>query len=308
MHRYAVVDLGTNIFHFLAAVADAHQPNGWSALQRDRAVVQLAEEGIEYIGTAAFRRGQEAMQRFRRHADALGIPPTSICAIGTAALRTARNAPHFAQAVEQETGIRLQIVSGQREAELIFKGVRQAVPFAPPPYLVVDIGGGSVEFILAEADRVRWQQSFPIGTTVLYRRFHKSDPIAPAEVAALTDYLDDMLGELWEAMQEYPPKALVGAAGAFDTLDELINEPQHDEALYGHIHRSGFEQLYRRLLPSTLQERSSWPGLKPERRQTIVVGTVLIQHLLQRAPVDDIYASKYSLKEGVLAEWAAALH
>ncbi|MCS7036311.1 MAG: hypothetical protein RMJ33_08080 [Saprospiraceae bacterium] len=306
MSKCAVLDLGTNIFHLLIAQADARQPNGWTPLCRDRAPVHLAEEGIERIGPAAFQRGLEALRRFREQTQKHGVALADVRAFGTAALRTAQNAPEFLHAVEQETGIRPEIISGEREAELIFKGVLQAVPFPEGNALVMDIGGGSVEFIVAQASQVRWQQSFPVGTTVLFHRFHKSDPIAPEEVAALKAYLEEALAELWAMLAKYPTHTLIGAAGAFDTLDEMLNLPQTPPALYGYLSHEGFERLYARIVSSTLAERSSWPDLKPERRLTIVVGMILIRHVLERTQARDVYASKYSLKEGAVAEWIAA--
>lgn len=303
MSKCAIIDSGTNIFHLLIAQADPSQPNGWREIQRDRALVFLAEEGIERIGPAALSRGLEAMHRFRQQVVAHHIALADVRAFGTAALRTAQNALDFLQAVEQQTGIRLEIISGQREAELIFKGVRQAVPFVEEGALVVDIGGGSVEFILARADRVFWQQSFPVGATVLYHRFHQSDPIAPAEIAALRAYLELELHELWAALAQCPPHTLIGAAGAFDTLNEMLNPPKEQLALHGRIAREGFERLYAQIVSSSLAERASWPNLKPERRLTIVVGMILIRHLLERTQVREVYASKYSLKEGAVAEW-----
>lgn len=300
MKKCAVIDLGTNIFHLLIAQAAPTQPNGWVAIGHNRIPVHLAEEGIEHIGPAAFQRGLDALHQFHQQLRKQGVTPEEVRAFGTAALRTAQNASAFLQAIERTTGIRPQVISGQREAELIFKGVRQAVPFLHAPALIMDIGGGSVEFILAEADRVYWQQSFPIGTTALYHRFHKSDPIAHAEINALREHVDAVLADLWQALHLYPTRTLIGAAGAFDTLDELLNPPV--SATYAAIERRGFEDLYPRLVASTLAERSQWPGLKPERRLTIVVGMVLIQHLLQRAHIREIFASRYSLKEGAIAE------
>ncbi|MCS6930145.1 MAG: hypothetical protein NZM43_11720 [Saprospiraceae bacterium] len=303
MNTCAVLDLGTNIFHLLIAQADASAPLGWTALRRDRVPVHLAEEGIERIGEAAFQRGLEALRRFRQQTIENGIALSDIRAFGTAALRTARNAPDFLRAIEQETGICPEVISGQREAELIFKGVRQAVPLLEDIALIVDIGGGSVEFILTQTGRVHWQQSFPIGTTVLYHRFHKSDPIAPEEIAALEAFLQDTLGELWNALMTAPTHAIVGAAGAFDTLNEMLHPSGVSSAFYSCITRESFDQLYTRIVPSTLAERSTWPELKPERRQTIVVGMVLIRHLLERTQASRIYTSKFSLKEGAVAEW-----
>ncbi len=296
----AVIDLGTNIFHLLIARADAQQPQGWAALHRDRKVVNLAEEGIGRIGSAAFQRGLQALQSFQQQALPFGLLPSDIWAIGTAALRTAQNADEFLRAVQTETGICPQVITGDREAELIFKGVRQAVPLSPQGALILDIGGGSVEFIVAHGTTVLWQHSFPVGATVLYHRFHRSDPIAPQEVAALERFLDEALEALWKALERHTVHMLVGAAGAFNTLWELLT-PTHGP-LYADIPLEGFQALCAQFVPTTLAERATWPGLSPERRLTIVVGLLLIRHVARRARLSRIYASAYSLKEGAVAE------
>ena len=301
MAKHAVIDLGTNTFHLL--IVEQHADGqGWSQLLRERVFVKLAEDGIERIGPAAFERGLATLRLFRRHLDAHGIAPETVPAYGTAALRTAQNAPEFIRQVEAETGIRAEAISGEREAALIYQGVRQAVPFPDNRVLIMDIGGGSVEMVLADGELALWQRSFPVGVAVLYRRFHKSDPIAPHEVAAVEAFLDDVMAELWAELEQHPSPTLVGAAGAFDIIDHLLLDPATKPDLYGWIHRADFEPLYERILRSTLAERESWQSLIPERREMIVVGMILIRHILRRGAMREIYTSVYSMKEGMLVE------
>lgn len=301
MLKRAVIDLGTNTFHLLIVAGDVHAST-WTEMLRERIFVKLAEDGIERIGPAAFERGLAALRLFRRHLDAHGLAPETVRAYGTAALRTAQNAPDFIRQVEAETGIRAEAISGEQEALLIYQGVRQAVPFPDNRVLVMDIGGGSVEMVLADGDQVLWQRSFPVGVAVLFRRFHKSDPIAPHEVAAVEAFLDETMAELWAELEHRPAPTLVGAAGAFDIIDHLLLDPATKPVLYGRIPRGDFEPLYERILRSTLAERESWQSLIPERREMIVVGMILIRHILQRGAMREIYTSVYSMKEGMLAE------
>ncbi|MBK8922831.1 MAG: hypothetical protein IPM81_15200 [Saprospirales bacterium] len=300
MAKHAVIDLGTNTFHLL--IAERKDGGGWHPVLRERIFVKLAEEGVERIGDAAFARGLAALQRFGQRLAAHGVPLASVRAFGTAALRTAQNAPAFLAAVLETTGIRAEAIDGQREALLIFKGVQQAVPFPDNRVLVMDIGGGSVEIVIAEAGQPVWQSSFPVGVAVLFRRFHKSDPIAPEEVAAVEAYLDVALAGLWEALGRFPAPTLIGAAGAFDIIDHLLLDPAVKPPLYGWIPVSRFEPLYTNIIHSTLAEREKWEGLIPERREMIVVGIILIHHILRRGYMREIYTSVYSMKEGMLAE------
>lgn len=299
--RHAVIDLGTNTFHLL--VVDHAASGDWKELHRERIFVKLAEEGIQEIGPAAYRRGLEAMSLFRTALDKFGVPPERVCAFGTAALRTARNAQYFLRDVLHLTGITARAIPGEQEARLIYQGVRQAVPFPDSRVLVMDIGGGSVEFILADRGQVYWQQSFPIGVAVLFREFHKSDPIAPEEVASAVQFIDNALTDCWAALEQYPVSTLVGAAGAFDTIDKLLLDPATKPPLYGRIPAQHFLPLHDRIIGSTLAEREQMRQLSPERREMIVVGMILIRHVLQRGRIQEIYTSEYSMKEGMLEEF-----
>ncbi|MCC6462261.1 MAG: exopolyphosphatase [Saprospiraceae bacterium] len=300
----AVIDLGTNTFHLL--IVRRLPAGAWAPVLRERIFVKLAEEGIERIGPAAFARGLAALAGFRQHLDAAGVPPEQVWAYGTAALRTAANAGDFFAAVLAQTGIRAEAISGEREAGLIYQGVRQAVPFSSERMLVMDIGGGSVEMVLADREQIFWQKSFPVGVAVLFRQFHKSDPIAPAEVAAVESFLDEQLAELWAALARLPAQSLVGAAGAFDIIDRLLLDPATKPLLYGLIPAAHFLPLCDRVLASTLAEREQWQDLAPERREMIVVGMILIRRVLNGGHLKQIFTSEYSMKEGMLAEILAA--
>lgn len=299
MPKRAVIDLGTNTFHLLIVETGADGQT-WMPVMRERVFVKLAEEGIERIGSAAFERGLAALVLFRQHLDHYGIPPETVAAFGTAALRTAANAPEFMHEAWVRTGIQPQAISGDQEALLIYAGVRQAVPFPGNPVLVMDIGGGSVEMILADAGGPLWRRSFPVGVAVLFRRFHKSNPIAAGEIAAVENFLDEELRDLWETLAKHPTPTLVGAAGAFDIIDHLLLDPATKPALYGWIPQADFEPLYEKIIRSTLAEREAWQNLIPERREMIVVGMILIRHILQRGNMREIYTSVYSMKEGML--------
>ncbi|MBK7939196.1 MAG: exopolyphosphatase [Lewinellaceae bacterium] len=300
MNRVAVLDLGTNTFHLL--VAEPAPGGDWITVVKHKIYVKLAEEGIQRIGDAAFERGLEALRVFKKELDLAAVPASRIKAFGTAALRTADNAPDFLQRATEIIGARPESIPGDREAELIHKGVRKAVPFPENRVLIMDIGGGSVEFIIADRERVFWQQSFPVGAAVLWRSFHQNDPITPEEVQQVENHLDTNLEPLWQALSRYPCPTLVGASGTFDVIDLFLLDPATKPALYGYIPASGFYPLYETLLRSTLAERRAMPKLPDERIEMVVVALVLIRFVLQKAGIREIYTSVYALKEGMLEE------
>jgi exopolyphosphatase/guanosine-5'-triphosphate,3'-diphosphate pyrophosphatase len=295
--RQAVIDMGTNTYHLM--IVDREDNRVWTPVVRHRIFVKMGEDGLHNIGNNAMQRCIEAMRIFKAQLDAAEVAPYHVRAFGTAGMRSAKNSEQLIDQIFKETGIEIEVISGKQEAEAIFRGVRAAVPFPESNVLIMDIGGGSVEFIIATRTQVFWKGSFDIGVSILYNNFHKSDPISAVEVRALEDWLEISLKELTSALKEYPCPALIGASGAFDTIDIfLLNETK--PKLYGYIKREQFEPLFQQFLKSTLAERREMPGLALERLEMIVVAQILINFVLNLAQIKEIYTSEYSLKEGML--------
>lgn len=299
--RCAVIDLGTNTFHLLIAERDA--AGIWHPVLREKVYVKLAEEGIHRIAPAAFLRGLAALEGFSRHLKIHDVPQTAVKAFGTAALRTAENADAFLEEARHKTGIQGEVISGDREARLIYTGVRRAVPFpAAGRVLIMDIGGGSVEFIIADREQVYWQQSFPIGVAVLFRRFHRHDPMIEPEVEELETFLADALQDLWSALEQFPAQTLIGASGTFDVIDLFLLDPVQKPETYGQIGLDLFEPFCASLISSTLAERRAMVRLPEERAEMVVVALVLVRYVLHKTKIRNIFTSIYAMKEGMLEE------
>ena len=297
----AVLDLGTNTFHLLIVAPEG--ANGFRELFRERRFVKLALGGIEHIQPDAWQRALEALKYFREVIDRHGC--TDVRAIGTAGLRTADNADAFLELIRRETGIEVEVINGEREAELIFKGTRLAVPMAPGRhYLIMDIGGGSVEFIICNREKASWAQSFPVGVAVLRRRFHHREPISEAEIAALRAFLDQQLAPLRQAIAAHDgPLQLVAASGTFDVLAHAL--PARPLGAHARaVPRSHMAPLVARTLAATLEERLAMPEIPEARADMISVAFVQLQYVLDLLPqTEEILVSEYALKEGVVAEW-----
>lgn len=291
----AVIDLGTNTFHLLIAeVNDGRIEERY----RERIYVKLASEGIETIGAEPFERGLAALRHFKKVLDTYGVE--EVTAIGTAALRTASNGPNFVRRAGLETGIAVRLIPGDTEAEYITRGVLAALPPLDDTILIMDIGGGSTEYILASAVGVYWRQSFPLGVAVLQRAFHQSDPITASEIATLDAFLDEELRPLAEALKQYPSTHLVGAAGTFDAMATVLGT---DAPAAGHAHRLslyGLGELHNTLIASSLSERLAMEALPDERADLIVVAMLLIRYTMRLAGTEKITVSDYAMKEGIL--------
>ncbi len=293
----AVMDLGSNTFHLLIARVAACRMV--EEVRRLRRFVALAEEGVEHISEKAFERGLEALREFVSILEEEGVAVERTPALGTAALRTADNGYAFLQRVKEETGLDIELIDGDEEARLISKGVRAAVPFGKSVKLIMDIGGGSVEFIVADAVQNFWAQSFPIGLLVLYRRLEPADPFSAKDLAALKAHLDEILRPLAEALNRYPVDELVGASGSFDVI-EAMKAGAPPQGHYLRLPASDFEQMFQSLLPLRLEERLQIPGLPRNRARLVVLAFALIDYILQLSKVRSIAVSHYAMKEGVL--------
>ena len=168
----------------------------------------------------------------------------------------------------------------------------------------MDIGGGSVEFIIANADQIFWQQSFEIGAQRLKDKFHREDPITDDLLLELNNYLDSFLEPLTDALRTYKPNTLIGVSGTFDTLSDIFGmkegKEHHISEAESYFDLDAFEPMREELTNKTLEERIDTPGLPAFRAEMIVVAMALIDWILGKHEFNNIRISKYALKEGIL--------
>ena len=291
----AVVDLGTNTFHLLVGyVDDAGQLR---ETYRERHFVKLADEGIDVIGEASARRAEAAC---RSLGEALAREaPVRAVAFGTAALRTAANGPALRARLAAALGVEIQVIDGRREAQLIARGVEAAGLDPARRSLIVDIGGGSVEFILYDGGAVRFSESYPVGGQVMRRRFHVREPFGKTQYEALARHLDEVLAPVRAAVGE-APVTLVGASGTFDVLGDLYGEPPG-----GTLRRVGLARvhaLFAEVAAMDERERLDDARIPADRADMLPVALGLVDYVARRLPVSDVYACAYALKEGALYE------
>ncbi|WP_423146267.1 exopolyphosphatase [Rubrolithibacter danxiaensis] len=297
----AVLDLGTNTFHLLIAEVSSEHPE---LVFQETVAVKLGEGGITagVITEAAFERGKKTLKHFSQIIKK--FKADHIRAAGTAALRSAANGKQFIQEVKEETGIEIEIIDGDREAELIYKGVRQAVKIEASA-LIMDIGGGSVEFIICNAESLIWKKSYPAGAVRLMALFHKSDPISDSDIQQTELYLKQLLTDLKIACDKFNPKILIGSAGAFETFAELITEKLglpdlHNNRKEFSFSKHQFNLIADYLFRSTHQQREQNPRIIPVRVDMIITATILTRFVLNEFEIDQTKVSYYALKEGLL--------
>lgn len=313
-NRLGIIDLGTNTFHLLIVElpgdnfkndSSAKKPS--QTLFRESRAAKIGEGGINQrlITEAATERAFIVLRYFREKLLAYEVAPERTFAFGTSAIRNAENGGEFCQAVQDHLGITIQVINGVREADYIYRGVRAAVDLGEEPSLVMDIGGGSVEFIMGNRSQIFWKQSFEIGGQRLLEKFMRTDPLSEADRKRLYNYFDEQLIPLANAVHQYAPTALVGSSGSFDTL--VAMDYQHRTRAWPDPEQTGFEvpleefrRSYVELLTKNHAERMAIPGMITLRVDMIVVAVCLIDYVLKTYHIPRLRVSTYALKEGVL--------
>lgn len=306
MNKIAIIDLGSNTFQLLIL---EHNQQDFRVLYEGSQPAQIGKGGISdgRITPDALDRAIAVLQRFRKITDQHGVLPQHIKAIATSAIRNARNQAEVVQQIYQDTQIEVSVIQGDQEAQLIYDGVKLGMDMGRGVSMIMDIGGGSVEFILCNQHRIFWKQSFEIGGQRLMDKFMTNDPISPASVSRLYSYLAEALLPLTNAVHQYEPTTLIGSAGSFETLMDMYFMHTHGqlpppEQVAFDIPITEFYRSFQLLMTLNKPERMAIPGMKAYRVEMIVVGACLIDFVLKTYQIKALQVSNYSLKEGVLSQ------
>jgi exopolyphosphatase / guanosine-5'-triphosphate,3'-diphosphate pyrophosphatase len=298
----AIIDLGTNTFHLFIGDVKGTKLVEYYKLQIP---VKLGKGGINNntITPESFERGLLALQEFKKYIDRFGV--TEVHAFATSALRNANNGNDFIKAAKLQSDIVITVISGDEEASYIYNGVRYSFNMPDEPVLVMDIGGGSVEFIIGIQQEILYKQSFEIGAARLLEKFHGHNPILEEEVNDVNAYLADMLLPLKEAVSIHQPKVLVGAAGSFETLTDVVIKdlaviPLSLSRSACEIRREDFDVFVEIMKTSTIEQRMKLKGMIDFRVEMITVAALLMHVVVQSCEINRIITSDYALKEGVL--------
>lgn len=295
--RIAAIDLGSNTFHLIIAECKS---NRIEIIYKTNKPVRLSENITidNYIIPTAFERGIACLEEYKTIMKEFQVE--KLHAVATSAIRSATNGQEFIDQVKRSTGIGIEIISGAEEASLIYEGVRASGAVVGRT-LIMDIGGGSTEFIFCDEEKSYWKKSFDIGAARLMQKFWKTNPISSTELEALQGYLDDTLKELLEFNNDFSAQTLVGSAGAFETFLEMSNplvQIQELKSMKLDFHQ--YIALSEKLKLSTQIERSHMPNLIPLRVDMIVMACVLTDYILNELKIQELRMTTYDLKYGLL--------
>ena len=304
--RLAVIDCGTNTFNLI--IIELLDGKNYTKIYNTRIAVKLGEDTINkgFIAEIPFNRGIAAISSFKEKC--LEHKVERVLAFATSAIRDADNGIDFVKTIKEKFGIEITIIDGNREAELIYYGIKEAVELTDEISLIMDIGGGSNEFILANKNQLFWKQSFNIGAARLLELFNYSDPITNTEILTINNYLTQQLYSLTKAVAKYKPTELIGSSGAFESLIEMIHGEFGGEMLTTnktgyHVEPEAYTIISKLVKSSTLDQRKKIKGLVPIRFDMIVISCLMIDFILNLYQIKKLRVSTYSLKEGALADY-----
>lgn len=297
----AVIDLGTNTSNLVVA---SLRDQDVKILYQGKEYVRLGDWKIaeNIISEAALARAYAAVSRQVRTARKWGAGKIRI--IATSAVRQAVNRYELTDAINESEGIEVEVIDGQREADLIYQGVKLAIGTLPDPSVILDIGGGSNEIIISENGNLLWRFSFATGMSRIISQFPISDPATASEIKRLEEYFEEVHQEAFIQCRNFGVKTLIGCSGAFNTLADLLDctDPEVVFRIRKDVSLDDFGKVYQRIIASSTTERVSMKGMDMVRTELIVPALILTHTLIQNAGIRKIIQTGYSLREGVLQE------
>ena len=323
--RVAIIDCGTNTFNLLVK---EKVEGKWKTLFKTKLPVKLGAGGFSenVLMPNRMARGLDALYSYKNVIDSLEVKDVRVFA--TSAVREASNGNEFVAKVKKHLNFDMEVISGDREAELIFEGVVQTTGELKEDYLIMDIGGGSTEFIFVRDQKPLWRKSYLLGVSRLHGMLNPASRINQDDVNRLRTHLNKELQDLISFLKENPVRVLVGSSGSFDTLFDMyqfgvaegssksVAQDAKQDSAKGFTERSNegsrnlneipfssYPSIHQWLVGSTLEERLKHPSIPQMRAEYMPLSTYLVKFILEQSNFNKIFQSEYALKEGVLAHY-----
>lgn len=298
--RLAAIDIGTNSIRCI--VVEVDQQGRYMVLDDEKATVRLGENlaASGAISPAAFARAVDAMSRIRKLID--GLKVTEVEVVATSAVRSASNGGELVSVLSSELGREIRVISGDEEAELVARSVRHNFDMSGKRYMIIDIGGGSVEIMNAVANHVESCFSLELGAVRMTDRFISSDPVKETELDKLKRHVRS---ELKAAFGDNRPsvQTFIGSGGTITTLASMVMNMRKQAYSTSHgyeVLRSEVVHLLAMLVRKDIKALRSVPGLNPDRADIIIAGLVVIDELMRYFGANMMLVNERGIREGLI--------
>lgn len=303
--RLAAIDIGTNSFHLIIVEVDTNTGK-FNILGREKEIVRLGSgsSDMKHLHEDAMLRGIETLKKFKGLADSAGA---KVRAIATSAVREAVNQNDFIKRVNESTGIKVEIASGVEEARYIYLGVLQALPVFNSRILLVDIGGGSTEFLIGHKKEIAYDNSLKLGAIRLTQRFFQDKEIETKQVKACRQFISGYMSPVTRESAKYKYEIAVGSSGTIMNLANIISFKRGGNAEtrlnnFSFTKDELFEAVDEILEAKTEKQRLKIPGLDADRADIITAGALILEQIFKELKVKEMIVSEYALREGIILD------
>jgi exopolyphosphatase/guanosine-5'-triphosphate,3'-diphosphate pyrophosphatase len=306
----AAIDIGTNSIHMVVVKIEPSLPT-FSIIATEKDTVRLGErdEKTGNLTEIAMQRSLDALKRCQDLA--ISLKAEHIITVATSATREAANGLDFLHRIHQELGLNVDLISGQEEARRIYLGVLSGMNFNNNPHIIIDIGGGSTELVLADSQQPRFLSSTKVGAVRLTKEFISTDPINRLEYEYLKAYIRGMLERSVEQLQaglllgETP--VMVGTSGTIETLATIIALNKQG-TIPSPLHQYKFsyqevKETVKRLSTLNYSQRCLIPGMSEKRAEIILAGAMILRETMSMLKLNSITICERSLREGMIVDW-----
>jgi len=298
----AAIDIGTNSFHLV--VVKIKDSTRFEIVTQDKEVVRLGSgsSDMKMLKPDAMDRGIDTLRRFRQIAE---ISQAPIRAVATSAVREALNKEDFIRRASEEAGVAIQVISGFEEARLIYLGVLQALPIFDKKILLIDIGGGSTEFLIGKEGEVIEANSLKIGAIRMTNRFLGEDPIDLKSVKQCRQYVKAYLNPMTREVRKHGFESAVGSSGTILNIAQMV-QVMRQETPTRHLSnflftRSELAEVVKTLVKAdTLKKRQKIEGLDAGRVDIILGGAIILEQAFEEMKIEAMTVSSFALREGVI--------
>jgi exopolyphosphatase / guanosine-5'-triphosphate,3'-diphosphate pyrophosphatase len=305
MSRFGFIDIGTNTI--LCLIAELKSDGDFDVIDDLAEITRLGQDVDRdgRIGPEGEERSLQVLRRYRERCRCLNVE--EIIAVGTSALRDARNSVEVRARFKAELGFEVRVISGQEEAAYAFLAVQRGLTLAGQELLVVDVGGGSTEFIRGNAAGVSQAVSIDIGSVRLTEQFLHSDPVRKDECEKMIGVIENELAQLPDQwVKDTAALTLVGIAGTFTTLaaiERKLLRYAHADVHGCHLTRSEVRRQVTLFQGKTIEDRKAIPGLDPRRADVILAGSILIERTMAAFHLERVIVSDQGVRYGLLHEY-----
>src|SRR3954469_11705291 len=301
--RIAALDVGSNSFHLI--VADVATGGHINVLDRAKEMVRLGDSTLHHgvIPPEVFRRGLDALRALRRIADRHNVD--ALMAVATSAVREAQNGGEFVRAARDEAGIDIRVIRGDEEARLIYLGARGSLDLGKQRVALFDLGGGSLEVILADAQELYYTASLKLGVIRLAETCPCSDPPTSRERAQLAERVRSMLDPVVTRVRAMGFDFVAFTSGTASALASILRADKDTGSGKSTIALEDLQALEQRLGSTSIAARARLTGLDARRADTIYGGAVVFRTALELAGAEQGTLCETALREGIIADYVA---